>query len=592
MSEIVAPTDNRPGTRILKTKARDVLVVGTELVSARFLDVVKYVLDFVADGEDHGVNSIILSDIGVPITVSDETQNGWIPVMADAAMHAGAITINLEETIQKCFETTVEANIYSLYGVWWHNMLINIIHETLHCADFVQDAKPWEWLANYLKNEDGFADKMEKETELASKAVLKSLAQQVDIEPPNWGEETYFAEYATDLYAGEDGESETAIRWLNDRIFVWVCDPDTKDPAPICDFHGYMQAISGDLADDKDWTGKLLVIESDVPAANEKLKDGFGTTTQETPAATATPIVEDADGMYMEDAIDVDYDDVEEGPAGVEDTTEGVVFSAAQFGAFNMAPADAMPSIPTSAAPAPQPQQTQQAPVAPAAGPTLANEVAGSFGFGPNGASTAPTVAPSPAPQPAAAPQYQPASSPQVQNLVNLNLDPAEIRRRFFDVANKLHNHIFTVCEPQGGPLEADEVRGFNNPDAVTKIPVMITAEEAQVVVACDGLDDMGRWMPRRPTSDGKLFGWVASKAKLPMYKLYCNFNGQQLVRLIVPQNPNTRNSANYLKTSAQAARNKQAITWIREGDDAVKAATGKSLLFKRLNGNTWEAMK
>jgi hypothetical protein len=76
------------------------------------------------------------------------------------------------------------------------------------------------------------------------------------------------------------------------------------------------------------------------------------------------------------------------------------------------------------------------------------------------------------------------------------------------------------------------------------------------------------------------------------MYKLYCNFNGQQLVRLIVPQNPNTRNSANYLKTSAQAARNKQAITWIREGDDAVKAATGRSLLFKRLNGNGWEAMK
>lgn len=588
MSEIATPTVNRPGTRILKTKARDVLVVGTELVSARFLDVVKYVIDFIADGEDHGVNSIILSDLDVPITLDSDEKSGYTQVMADACMHAGAITINLEQTMQRCIEAVLEADTFSLYGVWWHNMIVNVIHEILHCADFIQDAKPQHWLANYLLNKEGFADQMEKEVEKTADAIMKSLAQQVDIEPPVWGEEPYFAGQAMELYSGEDGASQTAIRWLNDRVFIYTCDPDTKDPAPICDFRGYMQAMSGDPADDDNWSAKLLVIDGDVAAAGEKLANGFQAAVEQTQNAAEEAVMEtavqDPDAM---DVMDVEYDELDEGPAGVEDSVEGVMFGAAQggfMGAFGMADASPMPSIPTSAAPTPPPQQ------APATQTPLADEVAGSFGFGPNGASTAPTTNVGPAPQPAAAPQYQPAASPQVQNLSNLGLDPDEVRRRFFSVASKIYNHVFTACEPRGGSLEAEWVKGFDNPDAVTKQPIMLTAEESQVVVACDGMDDMGRWMRQRPTNDGKVFGMVTSKQGIPMYKLYINFNGHQLCRILLPQNPNIRNDANYLKTTAQAARSGQAIMYIREGDDAVKAANpAASLKAKRVNNGPWE---
>lgn len=150
-------------------------------------------------------------------------------------------------------------------------------------------------------------------------------------------------------------------------------------------------------------------------------------------------------------------------------------------------------------------------------------------------------------------------------------------------VYTKCYNHIFMHCERL---LNSDT--GFNNPKAVYLTGVPLTPGEQAIVVRMDCLDTNERWCEGMSTSGGMLFGNLMKNTKLPHYELYINMGGQIISRLLLPQNPATKDKAGQYKQTALAARSGSCIMYVFESDDAILAAGGQKLKWKCIN-NVWE---
>jgi hypothetical protein len=568
MPEVTEAPVYRPKTTNLEINGRTVLVVGTDLVSKKFLALVKVILDHVAGDLDLGLNSIVLDEDDLAVTLGDDGKTKSI--LADTYFAGGCVVINLMDTFDKSIGLSTDFDNVSIYPIFWHNLLLNVVHEAYHLRQRAEAADPKTWI-NRLMTDKPFAKEVEVECRENADRLLDEVVQTYDCEPPAYGEERFFANNVTALYSGEDGADEKAIKWLNDRVMVLTKDPDTGDPLPIQDFRGFM-ALNSDTPEDEAWNQPLKpVLDTVAPVEN-----GF----QANLNAVTKPAEEAA---HEEAAVDVEYEEVPEGPWAEEDSTEGVIFAGAQFGAFNMAPADPMPSIPTNA-----PQATADPAAAqptlqtgfavptqqPAPGPAIADAVAGSFGFGPQGA----------------APQMETATqtTPTVEVYPNHGLAPEKIRELFFSVASKCFTHVFTHCQPQGGGQPHENIVGFLKPDAVATIPVILSEEEKMVVVKCECVNAMGQRREAKLTSDGEVRGWVTPDAKVPMYKLFINFNGQELIRTLVPQNPNKRNAQGVLSQTASNARQGTAIMYAFEGNDTLKQANPAASLKAKCVNAQW----
>ena len=147
------------------------------------------------------------------------------------------------------------------------------------------------------------------------------------------------------------------------------------------------------------------------------------------------------------------------------------------------------------------------------------------------------------------------------------------------EVYKRIYNHIFAECRPQ---LNSD--MAFAYPEGVIK-PIMLNDEERKIVVACDCLDNQGRWCAGRKTTDGMVRGHITSRQKLPAYKLYLNVGGKESVRTLMPQSVNTRYADGNLKKTSLAARGGSCILWVREGNDDVKKVSGIDYLLKFQDG-------
>jgi hypothetical protein len=140
----------------------------------------------------------------------------------------------------------------------------------------------------------------------------------------------------------------------------------------------------------------------------------------------------------------------------------------------------------------------------------------------------------------------------------------------------KMYNHIFMNCEPL-----TNSDQGFGRPEGVASVAIQLDSLEKTVVVKCDCLDVNGRWCGGKSTADGILRGYVTKDAKLPVYKVVIYANGQQMIRMIIPQNPGKRNGGQLSKPALQA-RGGARIMYVMEGDDN---ATGKKYIVKVVDG-------
>lgn len=176
---------------------------------------------------------------------------------------------------------------------------------------------------------------------------------------------------------------------------------------------------------------------------------------------------------------------------------------------------------------------------------------------------------------PAVAPETHMATPPAA--LSPTGLDEITTGAIIQGVYNKVYQHIFGNC----GQLLHNDL-GFSNPEAATSMPIALTPQEQQVVFKCDCQSPMGQYQPGSSTEQG-LRGYI-SKSKLPMYKLYLNVGGQEVVRVLIPQNPAKQGADGQYSNPALQARGGSQILYVMEGNDQ-KAATNGKFIMKFVDG-------
>ena len=122
---------------------------------------------------------------------------------------------------------------------------------------------------------------------------------------------------------------------------------------------------------------------------------------------------------------------------------------------------------------------------------------------------------------------------------------------------------------------------GFANVDNV-KVPVALEPEEKQVVFGYDH-----QFNGTAQSSANGIIGYTigGNDKKLPVYRIHIKApNGQDMVRFLLPQNPNRRpggqNTA--LSNPAKKARQGEEILYIKDGLDTKSG--NKNILYKIVN--------
>ena len=568
------PNDNRPVTTTIHANGKPILVHGAHLVSEKLLAVIMMLVEFVAGDGPSGVSSIIFRNDDMPTDVA------WEPdsenehdekavlkrVFGNCCVEHRSIAINLRKLFEATIDATLEMKNQSALAIWWQNIIVTLAHEIHHVHRFASLEKKEAW--DHLLQLKADARSEEDEVDKLAHVTLFTLAKAIDLEPPFWGEEKHFAEEIVTLYAGEDGAEDEQLQWLEDRVMIMMGEGDEAEPCTS--FRTYLQMQVQE--EDAEWVvpeGGLV----DIMAAFTATKG------VQSPQAATMGVQAD----YVEGPMDPAYDpDQPEGTHAVEGMDPTAVFA----GGMAAAPAE-VPSIPTAAPPAATPP-----PVAPVYAPPA--EAAPVATFGPGGAAPvyAPATAPAVAQAPAATAGVQAGGQAVANVLPDLGMDFEHMKQVVLNVFEKIHNHVFTNCQAvnlaEMDPMvDAD---GFVNVDACWDKPIMLTEEERAVVPFYMGMNAQGQWSPNNSTADGQLRGFVASQKKIPMYKLVINANGQKMVRMVMVSNPNKRNYDGSLSKNAVLSRAGNAITFVFEGDDAVKAAKPDAgLKWKKLNAEPWQ---
>lgn len=540
---------------IVATHAGDVVVYGGELIGKTAVYRLATILNALAkidDDGDHGIASVAFST---------STPKGMV---ADCNLDTGAMTINLMETFGKSFEVCLDKEKQGAMAVsflFWHNVYVSYIHESLH-----------------IRNPEA----PEKEIENTAIAILFALAKELNLEP---GESRFVMEQMNELIANDRGD-----KFIITQKAMWEAGESfTNGKTRLTSYHDFAHLFSG--ADDKD------------PEWNQKPKNSF-IPVKEVVVASPTPggvpqIIETAFDPDPEDEELVDPDPEDEWLDRLmreEANAKPTVIAAIPAAPFTM-PADLFYQSPMETIEILNNYDTYDNAVPPedsfeeSLEEETEEELEAAY-YAINGI-TPRTVAPAPAPAPAI---VRPTQAKTTVSLIQDNapekiaalslprtgLTPERTAEIMMGIYTKCFNQIFGTC---GQLLNSD--KGFAYPEGVL-FPIPLSAEEQRVVVSfnCHINEKWGE----KSTSAGFIHGFVGGIKSLPTYKLVINMDGVKFVRLVLPQNPAKMHGA-YLSPKAALARKGIAIVYIMEGDDAAKNAGAKQWLYKavieRTNFNT-----
>lgn len=495
--EIMVPIN--PTT--LNTPTGLVLVWGFEHVSAKMLGVLKVMLSYDAfERVYHGIKSIVFRTDGYP-------KEGDRSICASFAPDVGGIAINMDKTLERAMERSMDNPETSLFASWWIEMLLNFGHEIHHGVRWHTDRAKLYGNNEMLEEEEERAEKYCNE-------IIVELAQEYDIELPSIEEEVWFNNQAAELFSGKDSSDEwgkTQKEMITEGI-IWRHEPKNSAPVVITTFKDLMCLISnGDVASEE-WSKPTIPLEPNMPTLDEQLNgktvvmNAAGEQSKVVQPAATNPASNDfAAGVYVDDAED--YSNIYE---------EGV----GEYGYDDQDDQELLPVQPVT-------QHVFVPPVVP------------------------------PVPVTSAVPFD---NIPPAQQDDQEPYDLATVNRVAKDVYTKMFHFIFQNC----GPLRDSDV-GFSNPDAVVTTPLQLTPEESSIFVSMDHLDINGRWCPGVSTKGG-LLGKVMKNTKLPSYEVKLLVNGAVHRRLFIPQNPNKRKNG-ILTQRALEARSGDTIAYIKNQD-------------------------
>ena len=166
-------------------------------------------------------------------------------------------------------------------------------------------------------------------------------------------------------------------------------------------------------------------------------------------------------------------------------------------------------------------------------------------------------------------PTVQP--EPKVGNAVSAE----ELAEMFKTVIMRCYQHIYTKCGYDGHG-------NFKNPGGVLEPVYIGDVQNKELIAENHSVDEHGRFrVYKNPTDFIK--GIVASKTGLPMFHLVFLVGNQRVVRRLVPQNPNKKDTAGNLKWTADAVQNKgEMLAWVLDPE----ASEGKSKFTHKINNN------
>lgn len=566
---------------LVPTKWARVAIYGSRHISEAMAHILSMCLcsPFWEDG-DHGIRALFIGEFG-------------LKGKAEAWPEVKAVAIDLKElfdlSIERCQTTQVNSSIFSWYTL---NMVISLFHEAHHTSTIAAGSKMG-------KDEELKAEKF------AHEAVFE-LGKTFHIEPADWTSEPFFHDsmlHATTLEeeASVAGFIERQLDMLDNRLFFHLPRTEEVEAVKCHSFKEYLCMMETGKVHDESWLGTPIPvapiakvaadINPDMPATEAVavmgeqagnivppaeatppvniIALGPSTVTGQEPLVAAEPV--DTTMDYDEDLEDMDagdeYDDFSDtsmigrGPDMPElqslmDARVDTVTVPNTGGAQQLAPASGAPGTP----------------------------------FVMNGQQVGTNVVPD-ALQPAAnynAPPTELAPSAEVFAYPPTSMDDQTLINVIQGIYAKCYDHIFSYC--------GQNPSGFSLISKVYELQLELTPQEAEAVVAMDCLDPNGRWCPRMPTQtqslDGtitaRLLGFEMKNTKLPCYKLYINANGKELCRLLMPQNPLKQNNGQFSKP-ALAAQAGARIMYVKEGNDAVIAAGGRTWCGKFVDGR-WEA--
>ncbi len=524
-TKVAAETPAVCDPMFINTDAGAVAVFGHEFISKKDLVILAHCLtlpELSIENGGHKVKSVVFRIDSIP---KDEAGN---PILASCCFDAGAIIISLMYTFTKAVEVMLdEEPDSSIVAIYQRNLILNYLHEINHLG----------MLDGNGKLSDSETTELEELAGDWSTEKIYELAQTVDIEPAHHAESAFLAGQIIELLLENDEPWAKHQRLMLDNHNMYNLVETDKHQGIVLNFKGYMHLMSSDESDNEVWNKETILgagVESPLAEAIRPVN------TEDLPTDTPPEEVATAGGF-------------EAGSEAMELEDPGAAFDPNLFGP------DGMPTLESLFEP--------PVPGEPLLGtPTAAGAMTGG-----------PTYTGFPiAGQEVAAIATE--TGPAVNVFPQTGLDEKDTADICQSVYAKCYNHIFGKCERV---LNSDV--GFQNPDAVATIPIVLTEQEKAVIVKCDCLDENGRFCEQLATTTA-LRGSIMKNTKLPTYKLYINVNGQEKVRVLLPQNPGKIQGGAYTKTALQA-RGGSCIMYIMEGNDAVAKATGKKFLCKIVDG-------
>jgi hypothetical protein len=403
--------------------------------------------------------------------------------------------------LQRCFEEAVRISKESEACSVFSLYLMNMLATVAHEAYHLSSRVTVEEREASMAMTEAEQETEEKNADMFSLELLYGIAEEVRVEPGEWVNEPYFAKAIELEFASTAAEDEA---WAKDQKHMLekrlFFETADEMPLRLHNFRHFLMYHGKPDKVEKDWWDKY---DAEPMPICDRIIDLTLRPNQTTTVPQTTPTT---------DAIDVEYSVVSNEPiVEYADSMEDDGFGYDDGEVVQPMPGGGQMTV----------------------------------GFGGGNAT-----------------QYQPTppTAPPVQQQAALpvtsmsNQDVAQVVAGLY---MKLHNHIFAYCGFDG--------RGsFTAVDKVMEIPVQLDPAEMAVLIGYDCKDANGRWCPGCDPSNGLLRGFKGKETGLPMYKLYINFNGVQLVRLVMPQNP--RNNSQ----TATAARNGSRITFVQEGNSSL----------------------
>jgi hypothetical protein len=429
--------------------------------------------------------------------------------MANVAYESGNVAINLVGTWEKSLKQAKKCRNVSMVAMFHQYLLLNMLHELHHLIT---------WNAIVASNKEMTDEDKQEEEELAeawADKVLDYLAQSEDMEPDHPANSKFLGRMVMD-------ELKASTKWAasqRELVAEHIYYRNAKSTMVAMSFKRYMQIISKD------------------PHSIEWEKDSI------------------VNGVDPDEYLIIDMSKV------------GNQYQAAHFQPAQPAPVVQQVAqaaeVTQSVIPTPETYfDNLSQPAAPTAGFSPASfPVEDDFDvdaeverrFGSSAPATKQQAAPVAPPQPAPAfQQMATAAVPAAQHT------PEQAKALMFNVFAKCYNQIFGKCQPHA--------QGFNHPEGVHIEPVKLTAEEMLYVKAVDCLDANGRWCPRKPTTDGEIRGLIMKNLRMPYFKLYIEYAGHKVTRVLLPQNPQKQNNGQFSKPALDAQAG-HAIMYVKDGD-------------------------